>query len=262
MLPVPESGEISLDRLVELIDHRTRMVALSWVGFVSGYRLDVAKVAEAVHRRGSLLFVDAIQGLGAFPINVHEAQIDFLAADGHKWMLGPEGAGLLYIAEKHLELIEPLLLGWNSLAEGGFDPRSANLKRGAARYEGGSYNMAGLLAFEASLELLLRLGTNRANSPIASAILENVEAIANQLSAHDFDVRVPGEEFRSGILTVSWPGATLSDLNAARKHCIEKNVILSVRAGRVRIATHAYNNAADFERLISALIEARQLFSH
>jgi cysteine desulfurase / selenocysteine lyase len=259
MLPVQENGEISLDRLVELIDQRTRLVALSWVGFVSGHRHDLHKFSEAVHRRGALLFVDAIQGLGAFPIHVHDAQIDFLAADGHKWMLGPEGAGLLYIAEKHLDLLEPLLLGWNSLADGGFDPRSSNLKPSAARYEGGSYNMAGMLAFEASLELLLRLGTNRADSPIAAAILENVATIAAHLAAMDFDVRVPQEEFRSGILTASWRGAKLSDLNSARKHCIEQNVILSVRAGRIRIATHAYNNADDRQRLVAALVEARRL---
>jgi cysteine desulfurase / selenocysteine lyase len=262
MLPVPDTGEISIDQLVALMDHRTRLVALSWVGFVSGFRLDLQRVAEAVHRRGALLFVDAIQGLGAFPIHVHDAQIDFLAADGHKWMLGPEGAGLLYVAEKHLDLLEPLLLGWNSLSEGAFDPRSAHLKSSAARYEGGSYNMAGLLAFEASLELLLRLGSHLAASPVAAAILENIATIAEQLAGQGFDLHVPTEEFRSGIMTTSWPGATLSDLNAARKHCLEKNVILSVRAGRLRIATHAYNNADDIARLVTALVEARQLFSH
>lgn len=262
LLPVSDTGEISIDGLVALMDHRTRLVALSWVGFVSGFRLDLRRVAEAVHRRGALLFVDAIQGLGAFPIHVHDAQIDFLAADGHKWMLGPEGAGLLYVAEKHLDLLEPLLLGWNSLSEGAFDPRSAHLKASAARYEGGSYNMAGLLAFEASLELLLRLGSHLAASPVAAAILENVATIAGQLAGQGFDLKVPSEEFRSGILTTSWPGATSSDLNAARKHCLEKNVILSVRAGRIRIATHAYNNADDIARLVTALVEARQLFSH
>lgn len=257
MLPVPESGTISLDSLLERIDSRTRLVALSWVGFASGYRLDLHAVAEAVHRRGALLFVDAIQGLGAFPVNVHDAQIDFLAADGHKWMLGPEGAGLLYIRNEHLELVEPLLLGWNSLADGGFDPRSTVLKSTAARYEGGSYNIAGLLALEASLELLLRLGTNRTDSPIASAILENVESIAALLFKHGFDSHVPAQGHRSGILTTTWPGATLPKLLAARKHCLEQNVILSVRAGRLRIATHAYNNAEDIDRLVTALVEAK-----
>ena len=260
MLPVSENGRISVDRLVELIDSHTRLVALSWVGFVSGYRLDLNEVAEAVHRRGALLFVDAIQGLGAFPINVEDSQIDFLAADGHKWLLGPEGAGLLYIREKHLDLLAPLMLGWNSLADGGFDPRSTILKPNAARYEGGSYNMAGLIALEASLDLLLRLGTNRPDSPLASAILDNVRTIADQLVEHRLNTHLPAEGYRSGILAVTWPGASPPNLIAARKHCIEQNVILSVRAGKLRIATHAYNNAEDIDRLVTALVEASQLY--
>ncbi len=257
-LSVPENGEIDLGRLAEQIDGRTRLVALSWVGFVSGYRLNLDRVAELVHQRGALLFVDAIQGLGAFPINVEDSQIDFLAADGHKWMLGPEGAGLLYIRAKHLDLLAPLMIGWNSLADGGFDPRSSILKPHAARYEGGSYNMAGLLAWEASLELLLRLGTHRTDSPVAAAILDNVQHIAEQLDRNGFDFQVPALESRSGILTTTWPGATLNHLNAARKHCIAQNVILSVRAGRIRIATHAYNNTEDIDRLLAALVEARK----
>ena len=251
---VPETGEVAIEQLTELMDNRTRLVALSWVGFASGFRADLTKVAEAVHRRGGLLFVDAIQGLGAFPINVHDSQIDFLAADGHKWMLGPEGAGFLYIREEHLNFLEPKLLGWNSLADGGFDPKSTTLKASAARYEGGSYNMAGMLALEASLSMLLELGCNRANSPVAASILENVHAISEQLVRHGFEVLIPSEPQRSGILGVRWPGA---DLVAARKHCIAQNVILSVRANRIRISTHAYNNADDIDRLVTALTEAR-----
>ena len=253
-LAVAEDGSIDLERLTELIDQRTRLVSLSWVGFASGFRSNLSQVAEAVHQRGALLFVDAIQGLGAFPINVQETPIDFLAADGHKWMLGPEGAGILYVREEHLNLLEPKMLGWNSLADGGFDPKSTTVRPDAARYEGGSYNMAGMLALEASLSMLLELACNRANSPVASAILENVHSISEQLERRGFEVLVPSEPHRSGILGTRWPGA---DLVAARKHCIGQNVILSVRANRIRISTHAYNNSEDIDRLINALTEAR-----
>ena len=258
LVSVPPSGEISADAIAKLIDSRTRLVAISWVGFASGHRVDLGQISEVVHQRGSLLFVDAIQGLGAFPIDVRGMNIDFLAADGHKWMLGPEGAGLLYIREKHLNLLEPNLLGWNSLADGGFDPKSTVLKPTAARYEGGSYNMPGMLALEASLWMLLELGTMRSNSPIASGILRNVEEILEKLEQRGFEVLVPEPTHRSGILGVRWPGA---DFNAARKHCIAQNVILSVRAGRIRVATHAYNNSEDIDRLVAALIEAREKFT-
>lgn len=254
-LAVPENGQISLDHIAELIDHRTRLVALSWVGFATGYRLDLGEVAELVHRRGALLFVDAIQGLGAFPLNVRQTEIDFLAADGHKWMLGPEGAGLLFVRQPHLELLEPNLLGWNSLADGGFNPQSTQLKTTAARYEGGSYNMAGMLALEASLDMLLKFGCHLEESPIASAIVHNATEICEKLRQRDFEVLIADQVHRSGILGVRWAGA---DFAAARKHCIAQNVILSVRAGRIRISTHGYNNSNDIDRLVVALTEARE----
>ncbi len=229
-------------------------MALSWVGFSSGYRLDLRTVAELVHGRGALLLVDAIQGLGAFPLDVRVSQIDFLAADGHKWLLGPEGAGVLFVREKWLDLLNPLMMGWNSLADGGFDPSSTQLKTSAARYEGGSTNMPGMLAFEASLNLLLNLGAARSDSPIAAAILENVGLLEDRLKSADFDVHVPAVANRSGILGVDWPGA---EPVAARKHCLANDVILSVRGGRLRVSTHAYNDTADIERLVAALVTAR-----
>ena len=90
-------GRVDLDRLADACDARTRIVTVSWVGYASGYRVDLDQVAELAHRKGALLFVDAIQGLGVFPLDVQKTPIDFLAADGHKWLLGPEGAGLFYL---------------------------------------------------------------------------------------------------------------------------------------------------------------------
>ncbi len=252
---VPRTGEISLSALDSLIDSRTRIVALSWVGFSSGYRLDLSQVAELVHSRGALLFVDAIQGLGAFPVDVRASQIDFLAADGHKWLLGPEGAGVLFVREKLLDLLTPLMIGWNSLADGGFNPYSTQLKTSAARYEGGSMNMAGMLGFEASVHLLLSLGAARSDSPLAAAILENVGLLVERLKSADFQLHLPSAPAnRSGIFGVDWPG---SDPVAARKHCLANDVILSVRNGRLRVSTHAYNDAADIDRLVAALVTAR-----
>ncbi len=259
-LTVPADGALSLDALGQLIDSRTRIVALSWVGFSSGYRLDLSAAAELVHGRGALLFVDAIQGLGAFPLDVRACEIDFLAADGHKWLLGPEGAGVLFVRESLLELLTPLMLGWNSLADGGFDPRSTRLKTTAARYEGGSTNMPGMLAFEASLGLLLSLGTRRSDSPIATAILENVAILEESLKTAGFEVHLPvASENRSGILGVDWPGM---EPFSARKHCLTNDVILSVRGGRLRVSTHAYNDRSDIDRLVAALATARILQSN
>jgi cysteine desulfurase/selenocysteine lyase len=269
-VPIAPSGVLELSQLARAIDGRTRIVSISWVGFISGYRIDVGEVAELVHSRGALFMLDAIQGLGAFKIDVHDCGIDFLAADGHKWMLGPEGAGLFYLRREHLELLQPLGLGWNSLAGGSFDPNSQQLKATAARYEGGSTNMAGMLAFHESLNLLHQLQLGPAvDSPIAGAVLSGTEQLAERLQQQDFRVHFPADaRRRSGILGISWPSSagTSSDVPesvalAARKHCIAAGVVLSVRGGRLRASTHAYNNVDDIERLVDALVHFRKTFS-
>ena len=105
---VPSDGlQIDLNRLDEACDNRTRIVALSWVGYASGWRTDLAAAAEIAHRHGALLFVDAIQGLGAFPIDVRKSGVDFLASGGQKWLLGPEAAGLFYLRRELIERLHP-----------------------------------------------------------------------------------------------------------------------------------------------------------
>src|SRR5262245_51452850 len=113
-IPTDVSGRPDLDKLAAACDSRTRIVSISWVGFATGYPHDVARIADIAHNKGALLFLDAIQGLGVFPINVHDFGIDFLAADGHKWLLGPEGAGVAYIRRQHLDKLRPIGPGWHS----------------------------------------------------------------------------------------------------------------------------------------------------
>jgi cysteine desulfurase/selenocysteine lyase len=256
-VPVAPSGIIELADLEAAMDGRTRIVSVSWVGFASGYRIDVPAVAELVHRRGALFMLDAIQGLGAFPISVRDCQVDFLAADGHKWLLGPEGAGVLYVRKQHLDLLRPLGIGWNSLAASGFDPHAVDLKQSAARYEGGSTNMPGMLGLGASFKLLSELHVGPAGScPVSDSILANVDQLSEQLRSANFKVSLPQDrERQSGIVGITWgeSDAPHERLMAARKHCLSAGVVLSVRAGRLRASTHAYNNSDDIGRLVEAL---------
>ncbi|MEZ6136292.1 MAG: aminotransferase class V-fold PLP-dependent enzyme [Pirellulaceae bacterium] len=256
---VPPSGEITPDAIRQVVDHRSRLIAISWVGFTSGFRIDVAKFVELAHDCGCLLMLDAIQGLGAFPLNVRDTNVDFFCADGHKWMLGPEGAGLMYIKQEHLNLLEPLGLGWGSLATGAFDPASVEIKQAADRYEGGSTNMSGMIGFGESLKILEDCGAGRADSPIAAAVLENVAELQALLTAADFEVHLPSDPSRrSGILGISWAGGQDLAQSArvyaeARKFLLERKIMLSVRGGRLRVSTHAYNNEQDRQRLVEAL---------
>lgn len=254
-ITVEESGELELEKILAAIDSTTRMVALSWVGFVSGWRIDVGKFCEAIHSRGALVFLDAIQGLGAFPLDVAEAQVDFCAADGHKWMLGPEGAGMLFIREEHLERLDPLMVGWHSLDERqAFDPANTQLKASAARYEGGSANIVGLLALERSVRELLDHGAGRRESGFADAILANVAMLEEGARSVGCRVHLPEPiDRRSGILTISWPECDAAIATAARKFCLSRGIVTSVRAGRLRVSAHAYNNSDDTGRLMAAL---------
>jgi selenocysteine lyase/cysteine desulfurase len=243
-----DNGKLDLEQLAAACDARTRIVTVSWVAFASGWRHDLDQLAEIVHRHGALLCVDAIQGLGAFPIDVRSTPIDFLAADGHKWLLGPEGAGVFFTRREHLNLLRPVGVGWNSVKNGlDFSHIELIFKDTAARYEGGSQNVGGLLALGASLELLQQFGAKA----VSQRILELTDYAWQQLEKIGAVILSdPRPAHRSGILSFEIPG---KDLVALQRDCMSQNVLLSCRGGRLRISPHAYNNNSDIDRLIEAL---------
>lgn len=244
---MPDGG-LDFDRLVDAIDGRTRLVAVSWVNYAAGWRTDLETLAELVHGTGALLLVDAIQGLGVFPIDVTRMGVDFLAADGHKWLLGPEGAGLLYVRRDHLEKIRPTAVGWHSVVhDHDFTRIELALKPTAQRFEGGSENIPGVLALGASIQLLLDLGI----ANIAKRILTYTDAAGDAL--RDLGAILHShrdDEHSSGIISFELPGRSPDDV---RRHCLAHHVALGCRAGRLRISPHAYQNEADLARLLAVL---------
>ena len=250
-IPV-ENGRVDPERVIAACDARTRLISISWVGYASGWRIDVAGVVQLAHDRGIHVFLDAIQGLGVFPLDVAETGVDYLAADGHKWMLGPEGAGIFYVRREHLDHLRPLYVGWNSVVHAfDFGKSELNLKPTAARYEGGSQNMAGFLGLAASLQLLQRFGLSSSQSPLAQRILELTDYAAQQLASIGAQlISRPPEPHRSGILVFDFAGHDPTEL---RKRCLQAGVVLSVRGGGLRISPHAYNNEEDIDRLVEAL---------
>jgi len=243
-----ESGHVPVEQIEAAMDENTRLVTLSWVNYITGWRNDLAAISEVVHRKNALLLVDAIQGLGVFPIDVDRLNIDFLAADGHKWMLGPEGAGFFYIKEEHLNLLKPMTLGWNSLQDTWkYDVPDRPLKLTAERYEGGTANHGLLVALGESLKLLRNIGEHR----IEQRLLSLNSRIADRLKVLGAEVISPLEDVHSsGILSVQFDGVNPKKIH---KRCEEQGVLLNSRGGYVRISPHIYTDEDDMNRLFDAV---------
>jgi len=245
-------GRIWLEDLTAAIDGRTRVLAISHVEFASGFRNDLDALAELCHARGVALFVDAIQGLGPLRIDVRRTPLDFLAADGHKWLLGPEGAGLLYVRRDWIDRLRPIGVGWHSVVGSYNSPRNEfQLKRSAQRWEGGSFNMPGLLGFGASLELFLELGPEA----VSRRILDRAEAVRELARAAGWTVRgSPRERDRSAIVVLECADV---DPDAAARELRRQGVVVSCRRGRLRVSPHLYNNHQDLDRLGAGLAGLR-----
>ncbi len=246
------SGRVDLERLAAACDERTRMISVSWVGYASGFRLDLDAVARLAKDLGVRLFVDAIQGLGVFPLDVSQTPIDYLAADGHKWLLGPEGAGLLYVRRRRLDELRPIGVGWHSVIHSGdFNNIDLVLKPAAQRYEGGSPNMPGGLALGASLDLLASLESEYGRGATARRIVAVAESACERLRAIGATIHSDRTADRaSGIVSFSLPGG---DADGMRKRALAGGVALSCRSGRLRISPHAYNDDGDVDRLVDVL---------
>ncbi len=243
--------ETILERLDAAIDSKTRIVTLSWVGFRTGFRQNLERVAELVHRRGALLCVDGIQAMGVVPIRVHETPVDFLVADGHKWMLGPEGVGTLYVRSEHVERIRPTTVGWASVEHcRDFDHFDPTWQPDARRFEHGSPNMLGANGSYPSLRLLAEFGVEN----IYRSILDVTDYAVERLRSIGAVIRtLRGENSRSGIVLFSMPGENSATLATA---CEKAGVVLICRGSGLRISPHAYNNHDDIDRMIDAIQNA------
>jgi cysteine desulfurase/selenocysteine lyase len=241
---------VPIEKILEqAAEPRTRLVTLSHVEFASGQRHDIARIGEFCRQRGILFCVDAIQTLGVIPVDVQAMNIDYLAADGHKWMLGPEGAGIFYIRRDLLERTRPLMIGWlnviNPLEYGTYD---YTLKSDAGRFECGSYNVGGLLALKASIELLQRVGIDK--------IFDRMKLLTDRLAA---GLQEKGYEIVSPRALGQWSGIVAFKSKSRSHEEIfkrlrkEHRIEIAVREKRLRASPHFYNTEQQIDRLLDAL---------
>jgi selenocysteine lyase/cysteine desulfurase len=242
---------LSCDDSLERIDQAARgakLLSISFVQYLSGQRLNLTALGEICRRNGCLFFVDAIQGLGAFPIDVRTDQIDALSADGHKWLLGPEGCGILYIRRDLLDEIEPAEFGWTNVARyADYASRDMTLRSDAGRYECGTLNTIGIFGLRAAIEFLLDVGVAEI-APAVQTLGDRLAAGVEQKGYEQLHRR--SRESGSGIVSFRKPG---TDSRYIVRILKEHGIIAAPRMGWVRTSPHFYVSPDEIDRVVDVL---------
>ena len=243
-----EHGRLDLESLVRALTPRTRVVAISFVQFLSGYRVDLDRLGEICASRRILFFVDAVQGLGAFPVDVKQAKISALAANGHKWLLGPQGAGLFFLRRQLLDEVRPSTVGWWSVCGwNDFSSRDLAWREDAKRFEYGTPNTVGIYGLGAALQLLLEVGVDA----IGARILDLTERLRKGLAQQGHQVYGPSKrEECSGVISFVPRAGSAEDV---MRFLQRRRILVAARCGKVRVAPHFYNNELEINRVLELL---------
>jgi selenocysteine lyase/cysteine desulfurase len=225
-----------------------RLLSLSSVEFGSGVRNDLDVIGKLCREHDVLFCVDAIQSLGCLSLDVSQTPIDFLAADGHKWMLGCEGCGIFYCRQERIPLLRPTTVGWGNVVDSSdFDNYNLELPDDANRFEEGTLNLPGIFALGAALELLLELDIDAIEKRVCS-LTDQLEQGVRALGAEVLSPRSAGE--KSGILSFQLPG---EDPESTVDRLRARNIFSIVRRGGVRLSPHFYNNESEIDLLLKTL---------
>jgi selenocysteine lyase/cysteine desulfurase len=235
-------GRLLPEEVGKLVDARTRAVSVSVVDWLTGHRPDLRAIGGIARDRGALFFVDAIQGLGAFPLDAGSLGIDALAADGHKWLCGPEGAGLLLVRRSARERIVPSRPSWLSVRHPTkYLPYDLAPHPTARRYEEGTLNTVGIHGLRAALDLVLETGVEAIAGRIA--VLARLVRERGRVRGLDLACDAPEAEC-SGIVSFR-----MEDAWACAQALEKRGVIVAAREGHLRVAVHHFNDESDVERL-------------
>lgn len=225
-----------------------RLLAISWVNYLSGFRVDLQAIGDICKRQGVFYFVDAIQGLGAFPLDVKACGIHALAADGHKWLLGPEGWGVLYVDQAVQDQIFPVEFGWTTVKKwADYSSRDMALRTDAGRYEPGTLNVAGSFALRASMRLLNEAGPELVEQRVL-AHADHLESGLRNLGCELMIARDGAN--RSGILSFRKEGVDSAKLHADLK---QRKILSAPRQGWVRFSPHFYLESSDIDAVLGAV---------
>jgi cysteine desulfurase/selenocysteine lyase len=241
---------VPLEKILEQVANpKTRLVTISHVEYASGQRNDIAAIGAACRREGKLFCVDCIQSLGVLPVDVRAMNIDFLSADGHKWLLGPEGAGIFYCRRELIESVRPLTIGWmNVINPQDYGNYDYTLKPDAGRFECGTYNVPGLLALKAAVELLGDVGVEN----IAGRLRFLTDHLIEGLIAKGYEIISPRADgqWSGSVSFISRRHDQAAIVESLRR---EHRIEIALREGRLRCSPHFYNTEAQLDQLIDLL---------
>jgi cysteine desulfurase/selenocysteine lyase len=248
-VPAPD-GAFSLDDIARACDGSTRLVSVSAVAFHTGFRAPVEDLGAFCRQRGILFGLDAIQAVGAQPVDVVRGNVDFLSADGHKWMLGPEGCGILFTTPAlRARLAAPA--GWTNLKRTSLTdyrvPDSPVYVEDGTKFEPGTPPTPGVYALTASLGLLLQIGVET----VASRIARTLGVLAEGLPRLGFTPVLFGGPPRSGILAARPPAG--KDVRFLARRLAERNVAVAPREGFLRFSPHVGNDEEEAQRILDEL---------
>jgi selenocysteine lyase/cysteine desulfurase len=252
LLNIKKLGAVRPIDVMGQVDENTKLVALASCHFISGFRIEIDAIGKFLRERGILFCLDAIQTLGAFPTTVEH--VDFLAADAHKWLLGPCGAGIFYVRRDLQEKLNPPIYGWHNVKNPNFVAQEQIVFRsGAVKYEAGTQNLVGLVGLIAAMELALEIGVEN----IAAELLRKRAWIVPALQEKGFTVLNADvkPENAGGIVSFHQAGKDLAALN---QKLAGAGVAASLRTDRkgqnyIRLSPHFYNTDAELQRVLELL---------
>lgn len=250
-----ETGtNIPLKHFEELIDERTLLVSLPSVCYRNGVRLDPRPIIDLCHDRGALVLLDAYQGIGSFPINVRDLNVDFLTSGCLKYLIGTAGIGFMYVRDAGHSLLQPISTGWFAQENiGSMDIYHHCPSATARRFESGTPNVCGLYAVSAGLKFLLDVGIDEISGQVRALTAD----IARRVARRGWDLVTPEQPERHGAMMV----IRSTDAPLLVKRLGAAGIIVSDRDGCLRIAPHFYNNESDLDHLFEALAANSELLS-
>jgi cysteine desulfurase/selenocysteine lyase len=246
---VPErDGRILVEDIERAIDKRTRVVAISFVEFSSGYRNDLESIGRLCRKKGVYFVVDGIQGIGALDLDVKKCRVDGLSAGGHKWLLSPQGSGIFYCSRRVLKQLKHPMPGWMSVV-GWLDFYRFDYKLfpDSRRYESAQPNFLGITGLLESLRLVNSLGIKDVEARVI-AITDHLCDLLRDRGFEVFSPRRPGE--KSGIVSF-YPRRLKAE--TVEKRLTRQGFVICAREGRIRVSPHLYNTFEEMERLVEAL---------